>query len=137
MQYFNLIGIEIIRYKNHNLSDMSCVSQQTVWDSARVAKCQFTRSKIVKQNFTPKNLFKGWFWTTTWPKSWASFYTENLHKYFQKRLIWQNCMFSQTFYPKLQKSLHGYILHIRDILQLCDSVWQFYWFGQLGLFKRV
>ena len=28
-------------------------------------------------------------------------------------------MFSKTFYPNLPTFLHGYILHIRDILQLC------------------
>ena len=36
-------------------------------------------------------------------KTWASFYTESLHKSFQKGLIWQ------TFDPKLQTILHGYI----------------------------
>ena len=28
-------------------------------------------------------------------------------------------MLSQTYYPNLQTYLHGYIRHIRDILQLC------------------
>ena len=32
----------------------------------------------------------------------------------------QNYMFSQTFYPNL--FLHGYIRHIRDILQLCAQL---------------
>ena len=39
--------------------------------------------------------------------NWASFYTESLHKMrksVQKGLILKNCMFSQTFYPNLQKN---------------------------------
>ena len=33
----------------------------------------------------------------------------------KKALFWQNCTFSQTFYPNF---FHGYIRHISDILQL-------------------
>ena len=33
-------------------------------------------------------------------------------------LILPNCLFSQTFYPNLQISLHGYFRHIPDISQL-------------------
>ena len=31
----------------------------------------------------------------------------------------ENCLFPQTFYHNLPIFLHGYICHIRDILQLC------------------
>ena len=36
----------------------------------------------------------------------------------KKAWVLQNSVFSQTFYPNFQKLLHGYIRHIRDILQL-------------------
>ena len=39
----------------------------------------------------------------------------------QKRLHFAKLCVLPNFYPNLLKFLHGYIRHIRDILQLCDG----------------
>ena len=100
----------------------------------------FTRSKNLKLNFTPRKARKSrQFWYLSRTKLTKRIAFENkcwqLNQirlvYTQKSyiscsnlpkigLIWPNCMPSQTFYPNLQIFLHGYIRHIRDILQLCN-----------------
>ena len=62
--------------------------------------------------------------------NWTSFHLKILHKLCKsskKGLIFLNCVRSQTFYPNLLIFLHGYIRHIRDILQL----WQQFTFTKI------
>ena len=98
----------------------------------------FTRSKTLELNFTPRKARKSrQFWDVSETKltkmivlenkCWQLFqirvvFTQksdiNCANLFKIGLIWSYCVFSQTFYPNLKIFLHGYIRHIRDILQL-------------------
>ena len=98
----------------------------------------FTRSKTIKPNFTRKkarksrqfwhqNWQRGYFWRTDVDNSvklWK--FRQTFHigcaNLLQKRLHLAKLCVLPNFYPNLPIFLHGYIRHIRDILQLCLSV---------------